>query len=129
MSGSNGHKKAFSQAANAKSKKKLAPFSLRLTAAEKATLTRRAKGQPLGGYIKGQLFEPKHASITKTDAATMLAILRSSDLARNMACIAKAAEIGALPVTPDLTTELHDACADIRRMRVTLIQMQGMRPK
>jgi len=109
--------------------KKPAPFSLRLTEAEKAKLLRRAKGQPLGGYIKGQLFSTKNANITKTDAATVLAILGASDLARNMACIAKAAEIGALPVTPELTERLEQACTDISHMRFALIRTLGLPAK
>jgi len=119
---------AFKSASKGKSKKP-APFSLRLTEKEKTKLLRRAKGQPLGGYIKGQLFNVKNASVTKTDAATALAILGSSDLARNMACIAKAAEIGALPVTSELTAQLQEACSDIHRMRFALIRTLGLHPK
>ena len=119
----------MNQLSSIKPIKKPAPFSLRLTEKEKAKLLRRAKGKPLGGYIKGQLFNTKTAGITKTDAATVLAILGSSDLARNMACIAKAAEIGAMPVTPELTEQLQAACTDIYRMRCTLVRLQGMRPK
>jgi len=109
--------------------KKPAPFSLRLTEEEKATLLRHAKGQPLGSYIKDQLFNNKNTNITKNDAATVLAILGSSDIARSMACIAKAAEIGAMAVTPELTEELQGACADIRHMRLALVRLQDMRPK
>lgn len=109
--------------------KKPAPFSLRLSEKEKVTLLRRAKGEPLGGYIKGQLFNAKNPNITKSDAATVLAILGSSDLARSMACIAKAAEIGALPVTPELSTQLAEACTDIRRMRFALVRSLGLRFK
>ncbi|WP_262694709.1 hypothetical protein [Kordiimonas aquimaris] len=119
---------AFKSASKGKPKKP-APFSLRLTEKEKNKLLHRAKGQPLGGYIKGQLFNVKNASITKTDAATVLAILGSSDLARNMACIAKAAEIGAMPVTPELAAQLQEACTDIDRMRFALVRSLGLKPK
>lgn len=120
--------RAFHKATSGK-KKKLAPFSLRLTEAEKARLLRRAKGQPLGAYIKSQLFKRKGASANKTEIATVLAILGSSDLARRLACIAKAAEVGALPVTDELEQELSQACADINTMRAALIRALGMRPK
>lgn len=129
MSGAQKRNAAFSEAAKVKRVKKPAPFSLRLTEAEKGKLLHRAKGQPLGGYIKGQLFSAKNANITKSDAATVLAILGASDLALNMACIAKSAEIGALPVTPELTGQLEQACADISRIRFALIRTLGMRPK
>lgn len=112
-----------------KAAKKPAPFSLRLTEGEKAKLVRRAKGRPLGAFIKAQLFESKNATISKSDAATVLAILGSSDLARSMACIAKAAEIGALPVTDELSGQLKQACIDIRTMRAALLRKLGVRPQ
>ncbi|MFC3051813.1 hypothetical protein [Kordiimonas pumila] len=119
----------MTQPSTAKPAKKPAPFSLRLTKDEKAKLVRRAKGKPLGAFIKAQLFEGNRAAITKSDAATVLAILGSSDLARSMACIAKAAEIGALPVTEELSEQLEQACTDIRTMRAALLRKLGVRPQ
>jgi len=111
--------------------KKPAPFSLRLSEAEKARLLRRAKGKPLGRYIKNQLFtlgSAKHrADLSKADCASVLGQLGQSDLATSMARIAKAARIGALPVTPELIDKLHMACADIRIMRRILVR--ALRPR
>ena len=118
--------------------KKPAPFSLRLSEAEKARLLRRAKGKPLGRYIKNQLFtlgSAKHradlskADLSKADCASVLGQLGQSDLATSMARIAKAARIGALPVTPELIDKLHMACADIRIMRRILVRALGLRTK
>ena len=107
--------------------KKPAPFSLRLSEAEKAKLLRRAKGRPLGGYIKEQLFARYGASLSKADCASLLGQLGHSDLATSMARIAKAAKVGALPVTPKLTDKLNVACADISIMRRHLVRGLGLR--
>ena len=111
--------------------KKPAPFSLRLTDKEKAKLLKRAKGKPLGAYIKSQLFNSaaKGAELDKVEIARMIAGLGSSDLSRSMARIAKSAELGSLPVTPELLGQLQNACKALHYMRLTLIQMQGMKPK
>jgi len=113
--------------------KKPAPFSLRLTDAEKARLLRCAKGKPLGGYIKNQLFTLSNGKycpgLTKDDCASRLGQLGQSDLATSMACIAKAARVGALPVTPELIEKLNAACVDIAIMRQTLIRALGLRVK
>lgn len=37
--------------------KRQAPFSLRLTEVERAELTEKADGEPLGAYIKSRLFD------------------------------------------------------------------------
>lgn len=130
MSGPQSIKSAFTNAASLRcASSRPAPFSLRLTESEKAKLVHRAKGKPLGAFIKAQLFEGKNATITKSDAATVLAILGSSDLTRNMACIAKSAEIGALPVTDELSEQLKQACTDIRTMRFALLRKLGVRPR
>lgn len=129
MSVAQSQKTAFCKAAKGRRAKKPAPFSLRLTEPEKAKLLHRAKGQPLGGYIKTQLFSTNSAGMSKADTATILAILGASDLAKNMACIAKAAEIGALPVTPELVGQLYEACSDIKGMRFALVRSLGLTSK
>ncbi len=113
-----------------------APFSLRLSDEERAILLARAKGRPLGEYIRHQLFgdqaSPRklHQSKSGVDAqviARLLASLGKSRLASNMNQIAKAAHMGALPVTPDLTQELFNACRDIAQMRRVLISSLGIK--
>jgi len=112
------------------------PFSLRLSDEERAILLARTKGRPLGEYIRHQLFgdqvSPRKLHQRKAGAdaqaiARLLASLGKSRLASNMNQIAKAANIGALPVGPDLTQELFSACRDIADMRRTLISSLGIK--
>ena len=114
------------------------PFSLRLSEDERAILRQRAGKRSMGEYIRSKLFgeaatprKVKRRNPTDADQtnAAQLAGLGQSRLASNMNQIAKAANIGALPVTPDLVRELHQACADIAAMRVALIASLGIKPK
>ena len=54
-----------------------------------------------------------------------LALLGASRLSSNMNQIAKAAHMGALPVTPELNADLDAACAEIKVMRRVLMQALG----
>lgn len=56
----------------------------------------------------------------------VLAMLGRSHLANNLNQLAKSANIGALPVTPELESELRAACADVRLMRALLLQALGI---
>jgi hypothetical protein len=115
--------------------KPAAPFSLRLTVQERARLEADAGGLPLGEYIRRRVFEggasprrrvrrptPDHESL-----ARVLAELGRSRLASNLNQIAKAANSGSLPVTPELRAELNAACADVRVMRDALITALGLK--
>lgn len=112
------------------------PFSLRLSEEERAILRQRAGKLSMGEYIRSKLFgdaatprKVKRRNPTEADQtnAAQLAGLGQSRLASNMNQIAKAANMGALPVTPDLLDELHQACADIAAMRDALIGRQGLK--
>ncbi|VXC98358.1 conserved hypothetical protein [Oceanicaulis sp. 350] len=131
-------RKPFGNAGAVQPHKYPPPFSLRLSEEERALLRQRAGRRSLGEYIRHVLFGD-HASPRKVkcrqpseadqNAATQLAGLGQSRLASNMNQIAKAANIGALPVTPDLVRELHQACTDIAAMRAALIASLGIKPK
>lgn len=112
------------------------PFSLRLTIEERAELERRAGSKPLGQFIReqclGKSAEPRagkrrRAKVDHALFAQALAVLGGSHLASNMNQIAKAAHMGALPVTPDLMADLDAACADIKAMRGALLRALGKR--
>jgi hypothetical protein len=129
-------RKSFQSASTATKPKCPPPFSLRLSEEERAILRQRAGKRSMGEYIRSKLFgdsatprKVKRWNPTETDqsSAAQLAGLGQSRLASNMNQIAKAANIGALPVTPDLLDELHQACADIRAMRDALIASQGLK--
>jgi len=114
------------------------PFSLRLTAEEKALLKRRAGQRPLGTYIREQLLgdhavRRKHKrrapTMDQEALGKLLGALGQSRLASNMNQLARAANAGDLQIDPDICRELNQACADIRHMRLNLLKALGLRPK
>lgn len=108
--------------------KREAPFSLRLTFSEKAALRDLAGDMPLGAYIKAVLGDAiqnkkKIASATDPEAlGRVLGQLGNSKLSQNVNQLAKAVNVGALPVTPETESELRQACADIAAMRQELMR-------
>ena len=122
------------QDTDAQPSKRSPPFSIRFTFKERQILNREAKGKPWAEHIRQRLFgdasmrqrgrrdEANHAALGK-----LLGELGKSRLASNMNQIAKAANQGTLPVTPDLQDELKEACADIRMMRDALISSLGIK--
>ena len=115
---------------------KPAPFSLRLTFEERAALDKAAGNKPVGAYIRRKLFEgkdkPRKARTRskkplKDEKALseLLGKLGESRLASNINQLAKAANSGSLPVTPDTEKALQDACGDVRTMRVLLMRALG----
>jgi len=110
------------------------PFSIRFTFEERAALDKAAAGAPLGAYIRQQLFDGEltprrtrgnapvkdHAALAK-----VLGALGASRLSNNLNQIAKAAHMGALPVTRELEDELKEACGSVRDMRADLMRALG----
>lgn len=133
----------FNEAAQAKRKNpKATPFSIRFSARERAWLEAQAEHLTLGAYIRQQLLpddiltwspnRPAKRRRTPTvDQAALgkaLSALGASKLSQNLNQIARAANIGALPVTPDLEQELSQACSDIGEMRRSLLIALGIKP-
>lgn len=123
------------QAAAKRTKKRPAPLSLRVTDEERAFLKRAAGSRSMNAYIREKVFgdaasprrtyrkpRPDEAAISQA-----LGQLGQSRLSSNLNQIAKAANLGTLPVTPDLSAELAAACADIRAMRSALIEALGLK--
>ncbi|WP_421929791.1 plasmid mobilization relaxosome protein MobC [Neoaquamicrobium sediminum] len=112
------------------------PFSIRLTDAEKAILLRRAGNRSLGVYVRGLAegelaFRPRQrrskAPIKDHEAlARVLAALGQSRVANNLNQIAKAVNIGVLPVTPETEQDICDACSAVAAMRRHLISALGL---
>ena len=110
------------------------PFSIRLTAEERQQLRRAAGGVPLGSYIRSRLLldvstkrRLQRAPVQDQAAlARVLGQLGQSHLASNLNQLAKAANMGALPVTPEVEAELHDACEQVRAMRQALMRALGL---
>jgi len=113
------------------------PFSLRLTARQRRTLETRAGGLLLGEYIRSRLFsdEPgdqpvrRHPRPVKDHRALaeVLAKLGASRLASNLNQLAKAANSGALPVTPETEEALQEACQDMAAMKAMLMTALGLK--
>ena len=134
--------KSATSVPKAEPKPKLLPFSLRFTEQERAWLLRRAGTLSLAAYIRLQLFKDfddappprrkqtrkvKNPSAELSVLGAMLGGLGQSRLAANLNQIAKAANQGALPVTPELEAELSEACAAIQDIRETLISALGVK--
>lgn len=112
------------------------PFSIRLTSEERARLIAEAAGAPLGTYIKAKaLGTPLPIRVRRTgltvqdrqSLAKVLALLGGSRLASNLNQLARLANIGALPVEPEMEADLADAVGIIREIRLLLLIALGMK--
>lgn len=120
-----------------KRRKRPAPFSLRLSPAERARLAVEAAGAPLGAYIKEKVFasgpvRSRRAGIGVEDRqalARALALLGGSRLSSNLNQLAYAVNVGALPVTPETEAELYAAARDVRAIRSLLLTALGLKPE
>lgn len=116
-------------------RRSIPPFSIRLSASERAHLEAVAGPRPLGAYIRSRLFgdqtdarrKSRRPSLDHQKLALVLAELGRSRLASNMNQIAKAANCGTLEISRELTADLQLACADIRMLRETLIAALGLK--
>lgn len=110
--------------------RRVPPFSLRLSAEERARLERDAAGLSLGSYVRARLFggdaKPRQrGKFPVKDHALLAALLGklgASRMPNNLNQLAKLANVGALPVSPEVEDELRQACAEIAVMKVTLMR-------
>ncbi|MGD9841551.1 MAG: plasmid mobilization relaxosome protein MobC [Steroidobacteraceae bacterium] len=111
-----------------------APFSLRLSKAERDELAKMADGRPVGEFIKDTIFRHGRRpprSCSKTDRellGKLLGALGQSRIASNINQLAKAANSGSLPANADVTAALWEAVEAIRWMRDTLIRGMRLKP-
>lgn len=115
--------------------KRLAPFSLRLTVEERAKLEELAGDMSISSFIKTNLFKSGGRKLRRRRRkpikdqkliAQVLAILGKSRLSQNMNQLAKACNTGTLPLLPEVEQELRQACADIKQIRLMLMQGMGL---
>ncbi|MFP7673720.1 plasmid mobilization relaxosome protein MobC [Marivita sp. S0852] len=115
-------------------KKTPPPFSLRLSKEERATLETAAAGMPLGPFIKAKLFDgdlsprkTRGQAPVKDHAALAqaLGLLGNLRLANNLNQLAKAANMGALPLSPEVEEELMATCAAVLAVRMELMKALG----
>lgn len=115
--------------------KRLAPLSVRLSEAERESLTIRAGAQPLSTYIKRALFDgaaPVSRGMSREDRtllAHLLATLGKSNVAPNLERLAQAAESGNLFADEDTTGRLRQACDDVRLMHNALMRGLGKKER
>ncbi|MET3927513.1 hypothetical protein ABIE28_003622 [Devosia sp. 2618] len=118
------------------SAKRPAPFSIRLSDTDRARLALEAAGAPLGAYIKSKLLDGMPAGRKRRKVLTIedrealaraLALLGRSDLLRSLQDMARAAEIGALVITPETEAELHDAIVAVQDIRSAILEALGHR--
>ncbi|MDO5641373.1 MAG: hypothetical protein Q4G26_03145 [Paracoccus sp. (in: a-proteobacteria)] len=91
----------------------------------------------LGAYIRSKLFgddvpprrtRGKFPVKDQAALAKVLAALGASKLSQNLNQLARAVNIGALPVTPETDTELREACRAVKDMRDELLRALGKMP-
>lgn len=113
------------------------PFSLRLSAGERARLDMLRGSKTLSAYIREQLFgddaAPRKRSgnspVQDVEAlGRVLGALGQSRLSSNLNQLAKAVNTGSLPVTPETEAELAAACRDVSAMRADLLRALGKSP-
>lgn len=125
-------------------RKRPPPFSIRFSDDELTQLRKEAGVLSIAAYIRLKLFTHpeqqgrQRKKLARKNAAPsaeltvisqLLGRFGESELASNMQDIAKAASIGALPVTPELEEELFEACKAIQCMRLDLIKALGVKAK
>ena len=117
-----------------KKRKRRPPLSLRLSDEERAELERAADGQSLNSYVKQRIFgatgKAKRARRSQpvrdhAALAQALGLLGAMEFAGSLRTLAKAAEIGALPVTPETEEELINACAAVLAIKAELMRALG----
>ena len=108
----------------------LHPLSLRVTFEEKANLEKAAAGMSLSAYMRWKLFDPNSPPKRRGKSpvkghralAQLLALLGQTRLANNMNQLAKAANSGSLPFTPETEEAIVTAAREVAEMRALLIK-------
>ncbi len=128
----------FQSASPLPSKKRPPPFSLRLSGEERERLLLEAAGAPLGAFIKAKVLggpvpAPRRqyrSAVSVEDRAALaqiLGVLGRARIANNLNQLAHLANIGALPLTPEIEGELLEALRDIRDVRRLLLLALGFK--
>lgn len=84
---------------------------------------------PLCAYIKAVLFDQARTGVSRGKiaprddkvVAQALGQLGKSRLSQNLNQLAKSANMGSLPVTPETESEIKDACRAVQDMRDALM--------
>ncbi len=122
-------------AATAKDIKKSAPYSIRLTAEERAYLEEQAGSGPLSGYIRAKLLGERadkrrvlrNPKLEEAQYAALLAALGESRLSSNLNQLARHANMGTLDISDEIEEQLQDAYEAVLEMRKALILALGLK--
>ena len=109
-------------------------ITIRLTEQEKQHLEQAAADLTMSNYVRACLFqgEMKPASRRRQPVkdektiAQLLGLLGQSRMANNLNQIAKLANTGSLPLSPDVEQDIQEACTHICDMRTMLINALGL---
>lgn len=115
--------------------RKPAPFSLRLSAEERAYLEDKAGACPLGVYIRERLLgdrvlkrrTSRKPKVDEKQLALVLAELGRSRLSSNLNQLARAVHTGTLPLPHEVERDLREACQAVLAMRDALIDALGLK--
>lgn len=111
-------------------------LSVRLTPEEHLRLEAEAGNQPLSWYVRSKLLGKKASKrkirgghVVKDHEALghVLGLLGATDMASSLSVLAKAAQSGSLPLTPETEKALIAACDLIRDMHKALMRALGFR--
>lgn len=120
-----------------KKAKRLSPLSLGLSEIERSELERMADGQPLGSYIKNQLFKnsksirtPRVQQPSVNDHKSLACVLRAlanADTIKTIGDLRAAGGKGTILISDDAEYAIQQACIDIAHMRRNLIVALGLK--
>lgn len=109
-----------------------APFSLRLTARERALLEYKAGTMPLGAYIRMCLFDKPTPRIKQRriaqdqkQLAQIMAFISATRIPGNLNQIAKAINSGTIIVTEDIERDIKQACEGIEFIKAAITKALG----
>ncbi len=115
-------------------RKRPPPIAVRVSEEERQQIIAAAGELSISAYAKlklldGRSISARKASVDRKALAEVLSRLGQSRLSSNLHQIARAANMGALPVTPDLTAELQRVCDEVTALRQELLKALGLRGK
>lgn len=112
------------------------PFSLRLTAAERAILEHKAGTMPLGAYIRMCLFDKPTPRIKQRriaqdqkQLAQLMAFISATRIPGNLNQIAKAINSGTIIISEDIERDIKQACEGIEFIKAAITKALGFQDK
>lgn len=111
-------------------------ISLRLTTEEHEQLQAWSDGSSISSYVRGCIFNRTKESRRRTrhspvkdhePLAEILGRLGQTRISNNLNQIARHANMGTLPLDPDVEQDIKIACAEIAWIKVRLIEALGLK--